>query len=414
MLKRLFIILMINGVCSFISYSQKIDNTSIKERKWYGGVQGGPLFGVSTFSSFGADKTHVGWDAGAFAGYRFTPALSLEVQTAFSKMSLTVQDCCLDRNYWYGADGVRYNAPVFGMEGVAYGDLKSKVFMQRYGVQLNINLLGFFSRTMYGRWSVDLSPALSTVGTKADIQNNKSGQTLNKENTKWHVGLGGNLQVGYRVADRVQLGVYSGLTYLTGSRLDGMPKYLHKNNYTWGSGIRLGFVFGKKGKKPASANPVPVVGQESVVKKEEPVTKEEAVIKEQPSRIEAKDSIAEARKDVAEIVETSRHELVFPVIRFSFNSVWIESSERGKVAQIARLLKEHPEVNIRIKGYADGKGSDAVNHRVSEARAKVIKDWLVKKFNIDASRISAIGAGVDKNKSAEEARRAETDTKVNE
>ena len=195
MLKRLFIILMINGVCSFISYSQKIDNTSIKERKWYGGVQGGPLFGVSTFSSFGADKTHVGWDAGAFAGYRFTPALSLEVQTAFSKMSLTVQDCCLDRNYWYGADGVRYNAPVFGMEGVAYGDLKSKVFMQRYGVQLNINLLGFFSRTKYGRWSVDLSPALSTVGTKADIQNNKSGQTLNKENTKWHVGLGGNLQV---------------------------------------------------------------------------------------------------------------------------------------------------------------------------------------------------------------------------
>ena len=68
MLKRLFIILMINGVCSFISYSQKIDNTSIKERKWYGGVQGGPLLGVSTFSSFGADKTHVGWDAGAFAG----------------------------------------------------------------------------------------------------------------------------------------------------------------------------------------------------------------------------------------------------------------------------------------------------------------------------------------------------------
>ena len=44
----------------------------------------------------------------------------------------------------------------------------------------------------------------------------------------------------------------------------------------------------------------------------------------------------------------------------------------------------------------------------------MIKDWLVKKFNIDASRISAIGAGVDKNKSAEEARRAETDTKVNE
>ena len=42
---------------------------------WYIGIQGGVPFGVSTFSSFGADKTRAGYDIGLYAGYRFNPVL---------------------------------------------------------------------------------------------------------------------------------------------------------------------------------------------------------------------------------------------------------------------------------------------------------------------------------------------------
>lgn len=417
--KRLFFIfLAINGACNLI-YSQNSqrgnDISAGEERRWYGGLQGGLPFGVSTFSSFGADKTRLGWSAGAFGGYRFTSALSLELQAAFSDVSLTVRDCCLKRDYWYGIDGVHYNAPVFGMDATAYGDLKSKVFLQRYGMQFNINVLGLFPRTMYSRWSVELSPALSAIGTKADIQNYKSGQSLNKGNTKWHLGAGGNLQVGYRVADRVQIGVYSGLTYLTGSRLDGMPEYLHKCNYVWESGLRLGLAFGRsrKGKKTAAGSLTPVVAQEPATKTE-PVVKSKPVVTEKTLVEGTNDSVPEVRQEAAKVVESSSPELVFPIIHFSFNSVWIEPSEREKVSRIARLLKEHPEANIRIEGYADSRGSDAVNSRVSKARAEAVKDRLVKKYGIDSSRISVIGAGTDNNKPAEEARRAETNMKVNE
>lgn len=436
-LKRLFFIfLAINGACNLV-YSQGKNDTSVdEEKRWYGGLQGGVPFAVSTFSSFGADKTHPGWSAGAFGGYRLTSALSFELQAAFSDISLTVQDCCLKRNYWYGMDGVRYNAPVFGMDGAAYGDLKSKVSMQRYGVQFNVNLLGFFPCTMYGRWSVELSPALSAIGTKADIQNYKSGQCLKKENTKWHLGAGGSLQVGCRVSDRVQIGVYSGLVYLTGSHLDGMPEYLHKCNYVWESGLRLGFAFGKNSKsrkenKPVSGSSIPIVANESAIKADslpqaEPVatgpTSGEVIAEQMPrekttvqvSRGEVKDSVSEVRKEAAKVVESSCPELVFPIIHFSFNSIWIEPSERENVARIARLLKEHPEANIRIEGYADSRGSDTANSRVSRARAEAVKDRLIKKYGIDSSRISVTGAGVDKNKPAEEARRAEANMKVNE
>lgn len=82
---------------------------------WYIGLQGGVPFGVSTFSSFGADKTRAGFDAGLYGGYRFNPVLSLEAQAAWGRVNQSAQDCCA--GYWLGADGYRYEAAVAGMDG---------------------------------------------------------------------------------------------------------------------------------------------------------------------------------------------------------------------------------------------------------------------------------------------------------
>ena len=37
---------------------------------WYVGVEGGMPFGFSTFSSFGHDKTHLGWAAGLYGSLK--------------------------------------------------------------------------------------------------------------------------------------------------------------------------------------------------------------------------------------------------------------------------------------------------------------------------------------------------------
>ena len=211
---------------------------------WYAGLQGGVPFGISTFSSFGAGKTRAGFGAGLYAGCRFNPVLSLEAQAAWGRVNQSAGDCCAD--YWLGADGRRYEAAVAGMDGRRYADLVSGTSTQRYGLQLNVNLLGFFPKTRNGRWSLELSPHAAAVGTKSTIQTVSGGTDALKGGTRWHFGAGGNVQAACRVTPCVSVGVYSGVTCLTGKPMDGMPEYRHKSNFIWESGIRLGWNFGTK------------------------------------------------------------------------------------------------------------------------------------------------------------------------
>ena len=49
-------------------------------------------FGFSTFSSFGHDKTHLGWAAGLYGGYRFNSIFSAELSAKYGEMNLSAQD----------------------------------------------------------------------------------------------------------------------------------------------------------------------------------------------------------------------------------------------------------------------------------------------------------------------------------
>ena len=207
---------------------------------WYVGIEGGMPFGFSTFSSFGHDKTHLGWAAGLYGGYRFNSIFSAELSAKYGEMNLSAQDCCVERNYWLGSDGVLYKAGVLGMDSWEYANLKSHVRMGQYGARVNINLLGLFHQTANSRWDLVVSPHIYAVTTKADIRTIANEAKMMKGSTNWHLGYGADLQVGYQLTSCLKLGIYSGLTRLTGERMDGMPEYQHKNNFLWESGIRLG------------------------------------------------------------------------------------------------------------------------------------------------------------------------------
>ena len=208
---------------------------------WYVGIEGGMPFGFSTFSSFGHDKTHLGWAAGLYGGYRFNSIFSAELSAKYGEMNLSAQDCCVERNYWLGRDGVLYKAAVLGMDSWEYANLKSHVRMGQYGARVNINLLGLFPQTADSRWDLAVSPHIYAVTTKADIRTIADDAKVMKGSTNWHLGYGADLQVGYQLNSCLKLGIYSGLTRLTGKRVDGMPEHLHKNNFVWESGVRLGF-----------------------------------------------------------------------------------------------------------------------------------------------------------------------------
>ena len=366
---------------------------------WYVGVEGGMPFGFSTFSSFGHDKTHLGWAAGLYGGYRFNSIFSAELSAKYGEMNLSAQDCCVERNYWLGSDGMLYNAGVLGMDSWEYANLKSHVRMGQYGARLNVNLLGLFHQTANSRWDLAVSPHIYAVTTKADIQTIADDAKVMKGSTNWHLGYGADLQVGYQLTSCLKLGIYSGLTRLTGERMDGMPEHLHKNNFVWENGVRLGINLSKKKNKVAETPSVP---QKEVLQKE--------VLQQEPTsseKVNQKETVDKAETKVAEQDIKESAKVTFPVIYFTFNSIDIQQNEETKLNAILKTLKENPNMKVTVTGWCDTKGSVAVNKRISRQRAEAVKNWLAKN-GIEANRITAIGNGSDDTQDADKARRVET------
>lgn len=102
---------------------------------------------------------------------------------------------------------------------------------------------------------------------------------------------------------------------------------------------------------------------------------------------------------VAKGVEDSRHKLVeegkfsTTAILFDVNTATLKPESYGTIKEIAAVLQEHKDINIKIIGHTDSDGSDAANLTLSQKRATAVKDALVNEYAIDASRIDIDGKG---------------------
>ena len=393
---RLLVAVLVSILSFSFAKAEASDSNLPDSKGWYLGVDGGLPFGLSTFSSFGHDKTHLGWAAGIYGGYRFNPIFSAELSARYGEVNLSAQDCCVERNYWLGSDGMLYKASVLGMDSWEYAQLKSHVRMGWYGARVHVNLLGLLRNTAHSRWTVAVSPHLYAVTTCADIQTLTDHAEVMKGSIRWHLGYGASLQAGYQLTSNLNLGIYSGLTRLSGERMDGMPEHLHKNNFVWESGIRLGISFSKKKNKIVETPSVP----QTEVLHQDTILSENVNQKEKETVDKAETKVVE--QDIKEPVKVT-----FPVIYFSFNRITIRPSEVSKLKSILHILKENPEMKVTVTGWCDTRGSVAVNRRISRQRAQALKTWLVKR-GIAASRISVVGKGSDASRTAPKARRVET------
>ncbi len=80
-------------------------------------------------------------------------------------------------------------------------------------------------------------------------------------------------------------------------------------------------------------------------------------------------------------------------IYFDVNKDVVKPESYGTLKGIADVLKENPDLRIRIVGYTDSDGADAANLDLSKRRGAAVKSEQVKNFDISASRLESDGQG---------------------
>lgn len=80
-------------------------------------------------------------------------------------------------------------------------------------------------------------------------------------------------------------------------------------------------------------------------------------------------------------------------IEFEINQDVIERKEKEKLAVIGTFMKKYPTTTAVIEGHSDSVGRHEDNLALSQRRADSVVNYLVNAFNIDSSRLSAVGYG---------------------
>jgi outer membrane protein OmpA-like peptidoglycan-associated protein len=80
-------------------------------------------------------------------------------------------------------------------------------------------------------------------------------------------------------------------------------------------------------------------------------------------------------------------------IYFDVNKDAVKAESYPSIKEIAAILKDNPNIKIKIVGHTDSDGDDNSNLDLSKRRSLSVKTALVTNFNIEASRIETDGKG---------------------
>ncbi len=80
-------------------------------------------------------------------------------------------------------------------------------------------------------------------------------------------------------------------------------------------------------------------------------------------------------------------------VEFDTGKAIVKPAYYKEIEGVADVLKKYPDLKIVVEGHTDNVGGEKYNINLSQKRAEAIKTVMVKKFNIEASRITAKGFG---------------------
>lgn len=359
-------LLLLGGVAS--AQQSKTDETLEFRPHWSLNVQGGVAHtrGESEFSSLLSPAAQLS------ATYRFHHAMGVRFGVGG----------------WQGKGAVLMPE---GYQGYAYQ-------FAQVNVDYVLDLAGAFGGFNHKRV---VSPyILAGVGAGYGFNNKQA--AAYKDNLEYYwdnqflapVGRAG-LGLDFRLSDCVSLGLEGNANFLT-------DKFNSKkaDNLDWQFNVLAGlsFRFGKN-TRPSKAYAEKVAAAEAAAA----AAAAEAAARAEAERLAAEKAAAEkaaaeraaAEKAAAEKAAAERAAAERAAkaaensdnVFFTIGSTYIRKAEDAKLAKLAEWMKANPDFNVSLVGYADKEtGTAKGNEKLSAARAKVVKDRLVK-LGVEESRI---------------------------
>jgi peptidoglycan-associated lipoprotein len=109
------------------------------------------------------------------------------------------------------------------------------------------------------------------------------------------------------------------------------------------------------------------------------------------------ETVQEEKAPTAETVETvetveTAEIVTFGNVNFDFDKYNLTVDARAILADHARRLKEHPQMEIMVEGHCDERGTIEYNLALGERRAAAVKIYLIN-YGIHPSRLHTISYG---------------------
>ncbi len=127
--------------------------------------------------------------------------------------------------------------------------------------------------------------------------------------------------------------------------------------------------------------------------KQEPPKQEKPVEAAKPAATPAEEFHAQGQADLDKALEELRNVSVF----FEFDSSTLTGEAQDKLTAVADVLVKHPELNVRIEGNCDERGSEQYNLALGQRRADAAKKYL-DHLGVKDAQIASISFGAEKPK----------------
>ena len=132
--------------------------------------------------------------------------------------------------------------------------------------------------------------------------------------------------------------------------------------------------------------------EQAVIVAAEPIARETVVAAVPEPKAEEKVVVIVAEPKAEERVVI----LALEDIHFDFDKSTLKPEARTILARTAQILKDNPNAQVRIAGYASASGTGEYNQKLSERRANAVQEYLIGEGIIARDRLSTIGYGETK------------------